>query len=1287
MQDILFNSRIGYSTSTSLVVPETPEMSCPSTSMAAVSTLVSVMETPDEEVLNVVNKDETNASNENHEKSEDVQENDCDENDESDLLYVSPDLNLGRRKKLLSLLESEHSFTKSLQSQKIKNSSMLFRENNVGKKKKLRERVGMLSPVKGRKRLSLADTILPFDLNNSKHCSHKLKGIEKREKSRKSISTPTNSRLANLNTSQTQSSTKIKNVRQENTQFEKGNNLTIYFDSEDILLTPVSSSQHLIENAVQSIVDGLESQQLVDGNEHKVAMEHQVQESAAATEHDCNLNNNSKKKHNDATPAKLDCSWNNNLKRKNNDSNDTTAKEPAESLPELSSILLGVVAYVEVRMGSDNRSAVIKEQVRALGAEVRERLTAAVTHVIFKDGSKSVFNRAVKSRLHLVSSLWVEACREKRQHVPEALFPSCSIDLYKAPMLPTKLRRLKSMQPKELSEEENLAAARARRRIKTLSSSSTPSSLKSELQFSVPSYSSINEARDSPLFGIGHLLTPQRRKSGSSTSSEEEEINPVSGMPQDINSPLVQRLYKRFISPKCSITERPLRGSIGDKEQGLTLNTSSDDASCESDREISERGRVHNGTLENLECQMTVASDESMNLRLSLMDNSDNNEGGDMPIRLTEMQPKANTRTVNCVQNGKKNAIETVYSKPRRRNRKLVDLSDVNKRLTFETSDCSNNENSLLMDSSLEHCNSVNKPEGCGTINSVPQSLDKCDTIDSVPTRSDRCGRIDKVLPLSSRCVSNHNHKSVENKSPQKRKSTSSEENIALYMKDSNPKRLIGSKQGEYEIATEASEITGRITRSSTNSNSNKLTNNRTSITKIEKQKSVRCRGKRKVNDNTTSEKDTPESSYTYKDKVVDCSIPTNSSQKFNSELSKQAERLSSKDIKCSRDNQFPSVSDSHNNSYFSSSQVRRRKLLSMDVMNPSQELIIPVTPDAREKLTSGPYAELQIKGTRTQRAMLRNHRDRSASIPLPRNHKTKSCNKKLSTEFCSLLERKKYESISEENELNKIDSDTSLSSQNMLHKESTSEDETLYSSGNDSVFQKSKIKPLPRTRRSTEEFEFKNGITPKGGKRDRPKRVKKLSMCITSVHSKEMSILIPIIKKLGSYGVTEHVNSDTSHVVCGAARRTMNLLLGIARGCWIVDVSWLYQSLEMGTWAPEEPFEIFTFAPGAKICREQKQLQGASYKHTLFSGVGGIFVLEGCVPPSDQLQLLLHLCGAVVVSNIRSANLVIGIPTAASGARGNFAQITHVSEKWVLDSIQHHKIHPFHDYSLSPTT
>lgn len=53
----------------------------------------------------------------------------------------------------------------------------------------------------------------------------------------------------------------------------------------------------------------------------------------------------------------------------------------------------GVIAYVEVRMGSDNRSQVIKEQLKVLGAEVRDRLSPDTTHVIFKDGSKVGMDR------------------------------------------------------------------------------------------------------------------------------------------------------------------------------------------------------------------------------------------------------------------------------------------------------------------------------------------------------------------------------------------------------------------------------------------------------------------------------------------------------------------------------------------------------------------------------------------------------------------------------------------------------------------------------------------------------------------------------------------------------------------------------------------------------------------------------------------------------------------------------------------------------------------------------
>nr|XP_027211808.1 microcephalin-like [Penaeus vannamei] len=114
---------------------------------------------------------------------------------------------------------------------------------------------------------------------------------------------------------------------------------------------------------------------------------------------------------------------------------------------------------------------------------------------------------------------------------------------------------------------------------------------------------------------------------------------------------------------------------------------------------------------------------------------------------------------------------------------------------------------------------------------------------------------------------------------------------------------------------------------------------------------------------------------------------------------------------------------------------------------------------------------------------------------------------------------------------------------------------------------------------------------------------------------------------KLGGFRVTSVIDASTSHVVCGEARRTLSLLQGIARGAWVLDSSWVYESLELGRWAPEEAFELFMAFPGAKISRLQKQERGrkGNYTQTLFSGVGSIYVSEGCTPPTDQLRVRLR--------------------------------------------------------------
>ena len=48
------------------------------------------------------------------------------------------------------------------------------------------------------------------------------------------------------------------------------------------------------------------------------------------------------------------------------------------------------------------------------------------------------------------------------------------------------------------------------------------------------------------------------------------------------------------------------------------------------------------------------------------------------------------------------------------------------------------------------------------------------------------------------------------------------------------------------------------------------------------------------------------------------------------------------------------------------------------------------------------------------------------------------------------------------------------------------------------------------------------------------------------------------IVKKLGNFSVVTHVEEKTTHVILGDRRRTINVLRGIARGCWLLSLEWV---------------------------------------------------------------------------------------------------------------------------------
>ncbi|KAG5864625.1 hypothetical protein JTB14_038399 [Gonioctena quinquepunctata] len=93
-------------------------------------------------------------------------------------------------------------------------------------------------------------------------------------------------------------------------------------------------------------------------------------------------------------------------------------------------ILEGVVAYIEIKSKQQDRSSGVKALVRSMGAAVEDHFSKEVTHVIFKDASFTTYQKANLMKVHLVSVLWVEACRKSGTKISEKKFPALGTDAF-----------------------------------------------------------------------------------------------------------------------------------------------------------------------------------------------------------------------------------------------------------------------------------------------------------------------------------------------------------------------------------------------------------------------------------------------------------------------------------------------------------------------------------------------------------------------------------------------------------------------------------------------------------------------------------------------------------------------------------------------------------------------------------------------------------------------------------------------------------------------------------------
>ncbi|XP_015477109.1 microcephalin [Parus major] len=193
-----------------------------------------------------------------------------------------------------------------------------------------------------------------------------------------------------------------------------------------------------------------------------------------------------------------------------------------------------------------------------------------------------------------------------------------------------------------------------------------------------------------------------------------------------------------------------------------------------------------------------------------------------------------------------------------------------------------------------------------------------------------------------------------------------------------------------------------------------------------------------------------------------------------------------------------------------------------------------------------------------------------------------------------------------------------------------------------------------------------------KVGRLQKPTR----TLVMTSMSSEKQNTVMQIVNKLGDFLFSNEVCETTSHVVTGSPRRTLNVMLGIARGCWIVSYEWVLWSLELGHWISEEPYELSSSFPAAPICRLQRHLSTGKYQQTLFSNQPVMFVSPTSQPSCKKLIELIQLAGGKICKDLHQAKICIG---KKPGKKDQ--EIISLSENWVLDSITQYTICPMENY------
>jgi len=116
--------------------------------------------------------------------------------------------------------------------------------------------------------------------------------------------------------------------------------------------------------------------------------------------------------------------------------------------------ILGVFAFVDYKIDNDRSGSSLIQTLVKLGAQVEKTFNLRVinifiicmfiklliilylykvTHVIFRDGYRKTYEKAIERKIPLVSARWIENCKIFKKMLNPADYPAVDLDKYTKP--------------------------------------------------------------------------------------------------------------------------------------------------------------------------------------------------------------------------------------------------------------------------------------------------------------------------------------------------------------------------------------------------------------------------------------------------------------------------------------------------------------------------------------------------------------------------------------------------------------------------------------------------------------------------------------------------------------------------------------------------------------------------------------------------------------------------------------------------------------------------------------